>query len=201
MSDDLQLLRDPDHVRAALSPIRRQLLEQLREPGSASSLATALNTSRQRLNYHLKALEDAGLVALVEERRRRGFTERVLVAKADAFLVDPTLMGASPREPQHAQDRYAANHLISTAARLVRDVGRMQAAADKEASRLLTFTIEAQVALARPADVEQYAEALAQAVAEITERFNSTAPQARPYRVMVGGSPAPATSPAARRSS
>lgn len=187
----LELLRDPDRLRTALSPIRRQLLERLRTPGSASLLASELGVSRQRLGYHLKALEDAGLVTLVETRQRRGFTERILVSCAEAFLVDPSVIGARQAVPAGVQDRFAADHLISAAAHMVADVGRMQAAAEAEGTRLLTFTLEAEVTLARPADLERYAEELAQAVAAVSARFNSDT--GRRFRVVAGGHPAPNT--------
>ena len=35
-------------------------------------VAKALDEPRQRVNYHLRALEDHGLVRLVEQRQRRG---------------------------------------------------------------------------------------------------------------------------------
>ena len=66
------LIEDADRARLALSPLRRRILRALREPGSASSLAAALKLPRQRIGYHLRALEAAGLVELVEERARRG---------------------------------------------------------------------------------------------------------------------------------
>lgn len=184
----LELLRDPDRLRAALSPIRRQLLERLRTPGSATGLAAEFGVSRQRLGYHLKALEDAGLVTLVETRQRRGFTERILVTCAEAFLVDPSVIGQRKAVPAELQDRFAADHLISAAAGLVADVGRMQAAAEAEGTRLLTFTLEAEVTLARPADLERYAEALARAVAAVSAEFNAEA--GRRYRVVAGAHPA-----------
>ena len=64
---------DAAKARAALTPLRRELLERLHEPGSASSLAGQLDLPRQKLAYHLRVLEEAGLVKLVEERPRRGF--------------------------------------------------------------------------------------------------------------------------------
>jgi DNA-binding transcriptional ArsR family regulator len=184
----LQLLRDPDRLRAALSPVRRRLLERLREPSSASMLAAEFDASRLKLNYPLKALEDAGLITLVEERPRRGFVERVLVACADAFLVDPSVVSERREVAPSAQDRFAADHLIAAAAGVVADVGRMQAAADEEGSRLLTFAIEADVTLARPSDLERYAERLAQAIAAVSQEFN--AESGRRYRVVAGGHPA-----------
>ncbi len=74
-------VEEPEKVRVALSPIRRQLLDLLREPSSATQLAAALELPRQRVNYHLRELEKAGLVELVEERQRRGFIERILRAR------------------------------------------------------------------------------------------------------------------------
>ena len=52
-----------------------------------------MDLGRQRVNYHLRELEKAGLVHLVEERQRRGCVERILAARADAFVVDPAVMG------------------------------------------------------------------------------------------------------------
>jgi len=187
----IQLLHDPERVRLALSPVKRRLLERLREPSSATRLAAALGTSRQRVNYHLRALEQAGLVVLVEERQRRGCTERVLVATADAFVVDPSVMHADDASaPPPVQDRYAAQHLIGTAAGVVRDVARMQAAAEREQTRLLTFTVEAEVGFADPGDIERFATRLAELMRQAASEFNPPA-GGRRYRVVAGGHPAP----------
>ena len=187
----VELLGDPDRVRLALSPLRRRLLDRLREPASATQLAATLEMSRQRVNYHLRALEQAGLVELVEERQRRGCTERVMVATADAFVVDPAVVhagGTAAATPP--QDRHAAEHLIDTAAGVVRDVARMQTAARHAGSRLLTFTIEAEVAFAAPGDVERFTTRLA---ALVEQAAGELAPPdgGRRYRVVVGGHPAP----------
>jgi DNA-binding transcriptional ArsR family regulator len=183
------LLREPEHVRLALSPTRRQLLERLRDPASATQLAAELGLSRQRVNYHLRELERAGLLELVETRQRRGFTERLLAARADAFVVDPDVMGSRARIG--AQDRYAAEHLIGAATGVVRNVVRMQAAAQAEGTRLLTFTIEAEVRLATPADVERLCERLAAAVTDAAADVVSD--EGRDYRLVLAGHPAPST--------
>jgi DNA-binding transcriptional ArsR family regulator len=173
------LLQEPERVRTALSPLRRSLLERLREPSSATRVAAELGLPRQRVNYHLRELERAGLVELVEERKRRGCTERMLVARE--FVVDPAVIGAAAE----AQDRFAAEHLVNTAAGVVRDVARMQEAAEERGHRLLTFTIEAEVGFAEPADLDRFVEELARTVAAFD------APGRR-YRVVIGGHPAPA---------
>ena len=189
MTARVELLEEPDRVRTALSPARRELLDRLREPSSATRLAAELGVSRQRVNYHLRALEDAGLVELVEERQRRGFTERVVRTRPGAFLVDPAIAaGRPPADPARAQDRFAAEHLLDTATGLVRDVARMQAAAAETDTRLLTFTLETEVGFARPGDVEAFVLDLARAVEEIGRRHSGR--PGRPYRVVIGGHPA-----------
>lgn len=183
-------LDEPDKVRAALSPLRRELLGLLREPSSATRLAAALALPRQRVNYHLRAMEQAGLVELVEERQRRGCVERILRARPGSFVVDPTVM-TSGHEAAFTgiHDQYAAEHLVGVAAATVRDVGRMQATADEAGKRLLTFTVEAEVRFAEPGDVHAFTDALAEAVRQTVERFDS--PDGRPYRVVAVGHPKP----------
>ncbi|RZQ63018.1 winged helix-turn-helix domain-containing protein [Amycolatopsis suaedae] len=182
------LVAEPDRLRRALSPLRRQLLERLRTPASASELAAELKLPRQRLGYHLRQLEEAGLVELVAQRQRRGFTERVLRATADAFVVDPDVLG-SRRAAQAAGDRHAAEHLIDVASGAVRDVARMQAGAERAGTRLLTFTVETEVRFGAPGDVHRFTDELAAAIADVVARFDT--PDGRPYRVLGAGHPAP----------
>ena len=185
------LIEDANRALLALDPLKRRLLETLREPGSASGLARRLGLPRQQLGYHLRALEQAGLVRLVEERRRRGFVERVLVASADAFVLDPALLGEAGTR---SQDRYAADHLVQAAGNVVRDVTRMRGAAEAAGQRLLTFTIEADVGFTRPQDFEDFSAALAEAVAALAARYDP-APDARKYHLVIGAHPAVADRP------
>jgi DNA-binding transcriptional ArsR family regulator len=181
----LGLLERPEQVLVALDPLRRELLGRLAEPASATELAAALGLGRQKVAYHLKALEEAGLVELVEERQRRGCTERVLQATAATYVVDPAVVSPHPVEEQ---DRHAAEHLVGVAADTVRQVSRMQAAAGARGERLLTFTIEAAVGFDRPADLEAFTDALAEAVEATAARFHTGS--GRRYRVVIGGHPA-----------
>ena len=78
---DVAVIEDPAVAAAALDPIRSKLLAELATPGSAAGLAARVGLPRQKVNYHLRALEAKGLV----ERRR----------------------GAPPRRPDRAR---AAGH-------------------------------------------------------------------------------------------
>lgn len=182
----MKLLEEPEKVRAALSPLRRKLLRLLQEPASGTQLAAALELPRQRVNYHLRELEKAGLVELVEERQRRGCVERILRATSGSFVVDPSVMG---RTFSRIGDQYAAEHLVEVAAGTVRDVARMQNKADAAGKRLLTFTLEAEVRFTEPGDVHRFTDALTEAVRQTIEAFDAEG--GRPYRVIAGGHPAP----------
>jgi len=186
------LLDQADHVRLALSPIRRRLLERLREPASATELAGELDLGRQRINYHLRALEVAGLIHLVEERQRRGCVERIMAARAQSFVVDPSVMrGRRPHAAVTAQDRFSAEHLMAAVSDVVRTVARMQARAEDEGTRLLTFTIDTEIGFDTPADLERFTTELAAFVARKGAAHN-TSGAARRYRIVIGGHPAPA---------
>jgi DNA-binding transcriptional ArsR family regulator len=171
-----------DVVSTPLSPLRSAVLWTLREPLSASQVATRLGESRQRVNYHVRELERRGLLELVEERPRRGCTERVMRATCHAVVVEPSLTGSLPED----QDRFAADTLLAGGARMVRDVAAARTAAAERGQRLLTFAIEAEVGFERPADLERFADALALRVAELAEEFG---PGRRRYRVLIGGVP------------
>jgi DNA-binding transcriptional ArsR family regulator len=200
MSGPVALLDEPDRLRIGLSPIRRRLLERLRQPASATQLASELAMGRQRVNYHLRALEQAKLVDLVEERQRRGCVERILMARAQAFIVDPGVMTAKTGSGSRAttaglavspavQDKFSAEHLIDTAADTVRDVTRMRAQSEKQGTRLLTFTMQTDVSFAEPGDLERFTTAVAEFVAREAAKFHT--PGGRRYRVVIGGHPSP----------
>jgi predicted ArsR family transcriptional regulator len=190
------LLDDLDTALLALAPVRRRILAALTEPASAAGLAEQLGLPRQNIGYHLNALEAAGLVQLAGERRKRGFTERLFVA-ARNHVFDPGMMQAPPDpDAVEAQDRHAADHLISTASTMVRDVARMRQDAAAEGSRLLTLTVEADVTFAAPADFDSFTEEVSAAVAALARKY--AAPSGRRYRLTAAAHPAVARSTPAR---
>lgn len=193
MNSSVALVSDAVKARAALTPLRRELLERLHEPGSASSLAGQLSMPRQKLAYHLRVLEEAGLVKLVEERARRGFTERMLVACADTFVLDPSLVaGTTEVRAADVQDRHASDHLVRVAADLVREVARMREEADREGKRLLTLTLESELTFATPGDFDAFAEQLSDAVTALAKRYcaSPSRTSGRRYRLVAAAHPA-----------
>lgn len=62
---DVTVIEDPAAAAVSLDPIRARLLAELAAgPASAAMLAPKVGLPRQKVNYHLKALEKHGLVEL-----------------------------------------------------------------------------------------------------------------------------------------
>lgn len=179
----LSVLHDPERVASALSPVRLRLLRGLTEPDSATGLARRLDLPRQRVNYHLRALEDAGLLELVEERRKRGCVERVLRVTSRALVVDPALLG-SELQLEATGDRLASAELIAVAARAVRNVGLLRERAAEVAKPLTTLTQETEIAFESPDAFRAFSEELAGALADLAARYHRPdGAGTRPFRV------------------
>ncbi len=188
----VDVLRRADQAASLFShPLRLKLLEQLLEPDSASGLSRRLGVPRQVLNYHLKALEGAGLVQFVADRPRGGMTERLMRASASSFLISPEVMGAVEPDPKRLQDRFSWAYLIAAAARIVRDLGILRGRADRVAKRLPTYTMETEVRFASAADRDAFTRELTDKVAELAVRYHDErAPQGRLFRFVLGAYPA-----------
>jgi len=181
---DLGVIDEPRAAVAALDPIRSRVLSALREPGSATTVATAIGETRQKVNYHLRALEELGLVQLVEDRPRRGLTERVVVASARAYVLSPEILGDRAADPASI-DRLSSNYVLALASRVVREVAvlaRRARAADKP---LATLAIDTDIRFATLADRADFTRDLTSAVADLAARYHDEhAPNGRWHRVI-----------------
>ena len=96
---DVAVIEDPAAAEVSLDPMRARLLGELAEPASATMLASRVGLPRQKVNYHLRALERHGLVELVEERRKGNCTERVLQATAASYVISPAALAPLTSSP------------------------------------------------------------------------------------------------------
>src|SRR3569833_2369331 len=90
--EDVAVIEDSTAAEISLDPMRSRLLAALAEPGSATSLAAKVGLPRQKVNYHLRTLEQHGLVELVEERRKGNVTERIMRATAASYVISPAAL-------------------------------------------------------------------------------------------------------------
>ena len=199
---DLDVIETPAAAALVLDPIKARLLAELAQPASAATLAGRVGLTRQKVNYHLKALEAEKLVRPTEERQWGGITERLLVATAGSYVVSPAALGPLGSDPELSRDRLSASYLIALAARIVREVGSLWRGATDQDKRLATLSIDTVIRFASPADRAAFTADLADAVATLAARYHDeTVPGGRPNRLVVAAYPAPKTEPEETRNS
>src|SRR4051794_11752706 len=188
--DDIAVIEDPAAAEVSLDPIRSRLLAELVSPGSATMLAAKVGLPRQKVNYHLRTLEQHGMIELVEERRKGNVTERMLQATAVSYVISPATMSALAPDPSRDPDRLSARWLLAVAARLVRDVGELLTGAGRARQRVATFAIDAEVRFASAADRAAFAEELTVAVSRLVSKYHDEdAPGGRGHRLVVAVHP------------
>jgi DNA-binding transcriptional ArsR family regulator len=190
---DLDVIDEPGRAALALDPIKRRLLAELSTPASAAALAARIGLSRQKVNYHLRALEEHKLVEPAEERQWGGLTERLMVASATSYVVSPAALGSLGADPARAGDRLSASYLIALAARIIREVGSLWARARLSDKRLATLSLDTVIRFKSPADRAAFTNELASSIASLAARYHDeAAPGGRPHRLVVASYPAPA---------
>jgi DNA-binding transcriptional ArsR family regulator len=190
---DVEVIEDASAAAVALDPLRARLLSELAEPGSAATVAARVGLARQRVNYHLKALESHGLLELAEERMRGGITERVLRATAAAYVVSPAALGESAADPDDAPDRLSARYLVALAGRVVREVGGLALRAAAAGKRLPTMAIDTEIRFRSAEERAAFADELTAAVIDLAARYHHD--DGRPHRLIVAAHPRPEETP------
>ncbi len=161
---DIQIIDDPAAATVALAPTRSRLLAELATPASAATLATRVGLTRQKVNYHLNALEAYGLVRLAHERKWGG------------LAVDP----------KRDVDRLSASYLIALAARVVREVGDFIRRATEVGKRLATLSVDTEVRFRSPADRAAFSAELTKAIEGLVAKYHDeSAPGGRGHRLVV----------------
>ena len=183
---EVAVIDDPAAAEVSLDPVRARLLAALAEPGSATTLAAKVGLARQKVNYHLRALEKHGLIELVEERRKGNMTERVLRATAASYVISPTALADVAPDPGRAPDELSARWLLTLAARLVRELGDLIAGAAAARQKLATYAIDAEIRFASAADRAAFAEELGRTVKNLVGKYHDeNAAGGRKHRLVV----------------
>jgi DNA-binding transcriptional ArsR family regulator len=181
----LQIVQNPEKAAVLLQAGRLDLLVRLAEPDSAAGLARQLGIPRQKVNYHLRELEREGFVELFEERRKGNCIERVVRATAREFLIAP-----------HAgktvtADRFSAAYLVSTMARVIRDLAAICLRAGKARKRVATLTLETEIRFATAESRSAFAEELTATIAHLARKYHDEQSEGgRRFRFIAASYPA-----------
>ncbi len=121
---DVLYIEEVEQASALLKPLRIALLRQLDRPRTCAELGAHFGETPQKIYYHVKALEQAGLVEKVSERRVRGTVEGSYRATARSYWLAPGLVGQIGGA-RTARDQTSLRFLLSLAEEVQDDIGRL----------------------------------------------------------------------------
>ena len=194
---DVAIITDAAVAATCLDPVRARLLGLLAEPGSATTLAAQVGLPRQKVNYHLRALEQHGVVTLVEERRKGNCIERVMQATAASYVISPAALAPVAPQPSRAPDQLSARWLLALAGRLVSDVGELITGAERAHRKLATFAVDGEIRFATAADRAAFTDELSASIRSLAAKYHDErASHGRSHRLVVAIHPSVAHPPA-----
>jgi DNA-binding transcriptional ArsR family regulator len=91
------VISDHATLKVFYDPIRQRILRALYVPMSVTELGDELDESPNRLYYHVRLLEQHGLVVVAEERRAGSNIERLYGRAATRYEIAPALVDEGTR--------------------------------------------------------------------------------------------------------
>jgi biotin operon repressor len=180
-------------ARLLFQPLRLEILQQLTAPHSCGEVGAALGCSSQKVHYHIKALEAAGLVKRVGERKVRALTEALYQAAARHYWPGAALLHSLGGHTA-AQDALSRNYLLGLAEELGSDAARLALGSAAEQQAHPTLSLSAQVALADPRRRSAFLHELKLAMQRLAEKYGAAAGAVatEEYKLVLACYPAPA---------
>jgi DNA-binding transcriptional ArsR family regulator len=171
---DVCYLERLDQAAVLLKPGRLEILRLLAEPRSCTDVGAQLEQPPQKVYYHVKRMEEAGLVDLVSERRVRGIVEGIYQAAGASYWLSPELVGSIG--PRSAQDELSLGFLLSLAEELQADLGRLASTPGDRPSLGLTGQI-----LLRPESRQRFLAELRDVLEDLLTRYGGG--EGDPFRI------------------
>jgi DNA-binding transcriptional ArsR family regulator len=164
-----------EQADALLKPKRVEVLRQLAEPRTCTQVGQVLGDTPQAVYYHVKRLQAAGLVSLVEEHRVRGIIEGIYQSVARSFWVAPAVVGRLG-EPRTREALLGLGFLLDLTEEIQRDLAGLAAGP----ATLPSFGIAGDISLA-PEDGAAFVADLQRAFGEVLSRYGGG--QGAPFRL------------------
>ena len=167
------VIDDADRLGALASPIRLAILDALREPDSASSVGRLIGETRQKTNYHVRALLDVGLLRPAGERRTGNFVEQLYQSVAGTFLVSPRLAWSNDRRADALTAQLPLEHLVRVGERLQRDAVELLDRAAFDGEEIPSASVEADVRFADEAARNEFMRDYLAALKPLLKKYGS----------------------------
>jgi DNA-binding transcriptional ArsR family regulator len=180
-------IRDAEGLQALSHPTRVEMLEALREPASAAAVARQIGQPRQRVNYHLKALEEARLVEPIGSRRNGNFVETLYRAVARTFVVAPEVAWTSGRREEALRAQHALETLVALGERLQQDAAELLDRAAFDGEEIPSAAVSADVRFASTEDRAAFMRAYLESTRELLDEYGARRGDA--YRVVLAAHP------------
>jgi DNA-binding transcriptional ArsR family regulator len=181
------LVRDTERLGALANPMRVQILDALREPASAAAVARRIGQPRQKVNYHLKELEAAGLVAPAGERRVGNFVESLYQSVARTFLVSPEVAWAGSRRAEALGRQHSLQTLVLLGERLQRDAALLLDRAAFDGDEIASASVVAEARFASEDERQAFLGEYLRATAELLDKYGRR--EGAAYRVVLAAYP------------
>jgi len=192
MNKAVHIIDEGGAATSALHPLRLQILSELTEPESAASLARRMGVPRQQVNYHVRELEEQGLVQLVRERRVRNCVERLVQSVGRFYMINPTALGGLSADPERIEDKSSASYLLAVASQMIQDLAGLQHRTPQGDPDALTLALRTDVRFKSREAQTTFAAELADEVARLVAKYHSTqASKGRLFRVHASAYPVP----------
>lgn len=170
---DLATVASPERAQVLLHPLRLQILSLSRQPASSSDLARRLDLPRQRVNYHVRALESAGFLRPAGRHRKGNMVEQRYVAAARGFVLSPAILGPVRADWRDIGDTDSADYLLALTEQVRGDVEQAADEARGGEGRLATISLKSQFRFQTPAQRTEFAAAVREAVVAAIARHTS----------------------------
>ena len=164
---DMLYIEEVEQAASLLKPRRLDILKHLGEPRSCLELAEMLGDTPQKIYYHVKALEQAGLVDKVSERRVRGILEGFYQARARSYWLAPSLVGHIGAR-QRSQEQASLGFLLGLAEQLQTEVGHL---AQTQEADVHSLGLAAQIELRDPQQRGAFMRDLQQSIQELARKY------------------------------
>jgi biotin operon repressor len=197
----LESVRDRTRVGALMAhPLRLAILQAASAPHSATEIAAGLGVPRQRVNYHVDRLRRAGFLVPAGRRKRRGLYEQRYTASAQAYVLDPGVLGSLSARAEHIADRLSGEYLVALSSQMQSELGQVMTEANQEGKRVATMSLSTDIRFTSPEQRARFAYALQKVVTRLVARHTAPAQAddgqplpGRLFRLVVGCYPPPTT--------